>query len=90
MYNFLGARAYSFTPEGETQVRTGVTVYLMEAADPAQGVGYIPVKCGVSTDFWQKQNAAGEYSNATGKPVNVSFNRYGKLESMSLVATNSK
>lgn len=85
MYLILGARGYKFEdPETKKEVE-GVTVWIADDQTP-YSTGWIPFKASYSNENFEK--IFGGFKNLAAihmKPVSLSFNRFGKPDSYTLL-----
>ena len=73
----IGYQQVSFTPKGETQAITGVTLYLTEERDKVQGLA--------ADRVFVSARKLGSYFPQLGDEIRLSYNRYGKVDAVELL-----
>lgn len=87
----VGGRPYKFTPEGESQTRTGYTLFAVEDIPAGKGVGREAFKFSINMEvFAECITANGGMEAVIGRKVALSYNRYGKVYGLSVLAEQKK
>lgn len=82
----IGGRPYTFTPEGESEARTGWTIHAVEPFEKGKGVGMQPVKLSFSTSKYNELLAPlGGVDALVGQYVEVWYNRWGKVDALEVL-----
>ena len=82
-----GGRPYSFKPEGEAQTRTGYTLFALDDIAQGKGVGREAFKFSLNMEqFGECITANGGLDAVIGRAVALSYNRWGKVDGLTVLA----